>query len=1148
MARLSLTLFGPLRLAADDGSEVPLHADKVRALLAFLAVESGRPHRREELAGLLWPGYPEHSARQSLSQALFTVRQVLASALDGQDGVPLIITRSDVQLNCDGCALDAGTYDALLDACRRHGHPLSAPCEDCVSNLRRALELYQGEFLAGFSLRDSPEFEEWLLVQRERYHRRATEAAAALSHAQAGDQALESARRWVALDPLDEAGHRRLMALLAGSGHRSLAMAHYELCQRTLRTELGIEPEEATRALFESIRSGDPAVVHAPVLVAAPAIIERAPAAAPRPPPRHNLPAPVDSFVGRERELADVRGLVEDPAVRLVTLVGMGGMGKTRLALEVARACLPGFVGCAWIIDLAPLAAGAPAVRDGAVRLPAEEQSTAVAHAITSGLKVFEADKAAGLQGLLGSLASTLEGTPLLLLLDGCEPLIEGVVPVVAQLLARCPELTVLATSREPLRMAGEHLYELEPLALPDTPPPLAEEAPAPDLSVALSTGSVRLLAERAAASRYGVTIDASNLASAVEVCRQVDGIPLAIELAAARLSALTLEELSRRLNGHEKELDATEAARAQAERWTLLSAGSRAAHPRQRALLATLAWSYGLLVPAEQRLFARLSIFSGTFTRQAVEAVCAASDGVPGEVGSDAAALLGRLLDCSLVQRIELPGLGPRYRLLETLRVYAHEHLQESGELGAIAERHATYYAGLAEVADPVIRSGVPELQDVLRQMDADHENLAAAMRWCLAQGRAELAIRIGAGAHYWATYHARIRQYGEWVEAALALPESITPRDRARGLEVVSTFYMRAGRRAEQAELIPRLIMAAREAGDPVIEGWALWHQGTWARDTGDLERAVVLFRQSLALARAAGEEDLAGYDESFLALYEPRGVRLPLMEALVERASYGQRPYRETLCSRLALQDGDLAGAERHYRAAIAGWDGMGNYSMAGRLMRELAAVRALRGDYSELEVLIQRGLALLRQVGDRPGRPILLIDKGAMLWEQGQSAAARAALEEGLRAAQSAGYPGLVPMIQLWLAQVLASEGDLAEAEGLCSQAEVALGSEASEETAVSATVRGWVAHLQGACGDAARHWRRALEQRRQEDWRMDVARAAEHLGWALAGAGELDEAASLLAEAQSEREAIGMVLAPIEQPHHARAIRLVRVAA
>ncbi|MHB1318596.1 MAG: ATP-binding protein, partial [Anaerolineae bacterium] len=365
--------------------------------------------------------------------------------------------------------------------------------------------------------------------------------------------------------------------------------------------------------------------------------------------------AAVDSFVGRERELGQVRDLLCDPAVRLVTLVGAGGMGKTRLALEAARGILESIEGGAWLVEIVPLATGPTGgPRDGdSPERSTEALAAAVAHAVSSALHVTEADKAAGSAGLLGSLVTAISSQAVLIILDSCEPLLEGAAPVAAYLLAHCPNLRVLATSREPLRLAGEHLYQVPPLDIPSDP------------GAALVSGAVRLLAERVAAARYGATIDEHNANTAMEVCRRLDGMPLAIELAAARLSALTLEDLASRLDGHEAPFGTASALVPSGERWALLSAGSRAAHPRQRTLLNTLAWSYGLLEPEEQRLFERLSVFSGSFSLAAVESICDDAEAAPGgeaRPSGEVRSTLAALVDCSLVQRVPGPGDRQRY------------------------------------------------------------------------------------------------------------------------------------------------------------------------------------------------------------------------------------------------------------------------------------------------------------------------------------------------------------------------------------------------------------------------------------------------------------------------------------------------------
>ncbi|MHB1318595.1 MAG: hypothetical protein ACYCYF_08270, partial [Anaerolineae bacterium] len=480
-----------------------------------------------------------------------------------------------------------------------------------------------------------------------------------------------------------------------------------------------------------------------------------------------------------------------------------------------------------------------------------------------------------------------------------------------------------------------------------------------------------------------------------------------------------------------------------------------------------------------------------------------------------------------------------------ETVRVYAQERLEERGEASRVAERHARHYAALAEAAHPVIWSGAPELAGVLAEMDAEHDNLAAAMRWCLAEGRKETAIRLGSGAHMWAVYHARISQYGEWTREALALPGEVSPLLRARGLEVVSMYLMRAGRAQEMAALLPDLLAAAHEAKDPRREAWALWQQALYLRDTGEHTRCVELLGQSLTLARTAGDATMVRNDEAFLALYEERGVRLPRLEAQVARAPFGQRPYLETLCCRLAVQDGELEAAERHYRAAIAGWDELANYSMVGILMREVALLLAMRGDFSQTDALLAQGLSLVQQVGHRAGQAVILCATAALAQERGDWERARRALDECLPLAESVGPPGLVPFARLALAEVLAVERDWDRAAKLCEQVDAGAPAWNQDLQAAAAGTRGWIALLRGDAAESVAHCRKALARRLELDWLTDVASAREHLGWALAAAGERDEAEAVLATAQSEREAMGMVLYPVELPQHERAVALVR---
>ena len=341
MASLAIRLLGPLQVTINGEPVTEFYSDKVRAFLAYLAAESGHPHRREALAGLLWPEYPERSARQSLSQALFALRKALGeggTSHVGEGAAPLVTaTREAIHLNATGdCWVDATEFTALLDACQKHDHLSLEACQACAERLQQAVGLYEGGFLAGFSLGDSAEFEEWLLVRRERYRRLAVEALRALSAhcGQRGEhrQALAHAQRWVELEPLDEEGHRQIMRLLALSDQRSAALAQYETCRRALREELGVEPAPETIALYESVREDKLVATRAAEFLPQPAPVF--------PPVEEPAEVARPLFVARERELAQLSGWLESALAgqgRVGFIVGEPGSGKTMLMQEFAR-------------------------------------------------------------------------------------------------------------------------------------------------------------------------------------------------------------------------------------------------------------------------------------------------------------------------------------------------------------------------------------------------------------------------------------------------------------------------------------------------------------------------------------------------------------------------------------------------------------------------------------------------------------------------------------------------------------------------------------------------------------------------------------------------------------------------------------------
>jgi len=443
MARLSIYLLGPFHVLRDGSPVIGFESDKARALLAYLALEADRPQPRAYLAGLLWPDYPEQDARHSLRQALSNLRHSIADV----DATPpyLQITRDTIQYNRQSdCWLDVHALDALVDACQGHAHRRLDPCPPCIERLHQAVALYRGSFLQGFAPGAGLVFQEWMLLQEECYRRRVAGTLSQLArcHAWRGEHelVLRYARRHVALEPWREEAHRHIMRALALSGQRNAALLQYQCCRRVLADELGVEPEEETVALYRQVRDGADLASLTGL---------------------HNLPAPLSPLIGRELELTEIESRLCEPGCRLLALIGPGGAGKTRLALEVAR-------------DLA-FAGPARAFRDGIyfVPLPAspsvEAKIRAVAEAL--GLCGSTADRVQGQSSARIALTrqqllEALRRQRLLLILDGleCLPAGDG---FLADLLGAARQAKLLVTSRTRLGLVEEQDYLVAALPLP---------------------------------------------------------------------------------------------------------------------------------------------------------------------------------------------------------------------------------------------------------------------------------------------------------------------------------------------------------------------------------------------------------------------------------------------------------------------------------------------------------------------------------------------------------------------------------------------------------------------------------------------------------------------------------------------------------
>ncbi|HUP07966.1 MAG TPA: tetratricopeptide repeat protein [Caldimonas sp.] len=652
----------------------------------------------------------------------------------------------------------------------------------------------------------------------------------------------------------------------------------------------------------------------------------------------HNLPQPTSSFVGRLRELAEVEQRLGE--ARLVTVLGTGGLGKTRLALQAARALLGEFADGAWLVELAPLS-----------------NPQQVPQAVASALRLKEEPGRPVLDSVLRHAASR----ELLIVLDNCEHVVEAAAVLAQRLLGAGAHLRVLATSREPLRVPGEICWPLAPLELP--------AGAAPDVTAAQDAEAVQLFVERARAVRPDFALNAANVAAVVEICRRLDAIPLAIELAAARVRMLSIEQIARRLD----------------DRFRLLTGGDRTALPRQQTLRALIGWSYDLLSTPEQALLRRLAVFAGGWTLEAAEAV-----GADGVVARDQVVdLLGRLVERSLVA-MESGGL--RYRLLESVRAYALEHLERSGEGDATQTRHLGHYVDLAKRAATALWG--PEQGAWVAQLDHERENVLLAHHWCdrapdgarqglllvtklqlywmpgglleagyrmtleaLGRAGAQVSDEARCGALYAAS---QLAYFLGRLDAAVAHGAESLAIARARGFENrgIDALLMMgcaaddAGRGDESERLFVEAIEWARRCDDQGRLSYALNGLGGRHMET-DPEAGIPLFEESLQLAREVGDEDSVAVTLQNLARCQLRTGRFTqaterLREALQIALRIGAtRPtiYVLDACAALAAASGDAAAAARFLGAADAQWQRIKvDRPLAERMQAERTAAQA------------------------------------------------------------------------------------------------------------------------------------------------------------------------------------------------------------
>ncbi|MGW0781511.1 BTAD domain-containing putative transcriptional regulator [Streptomyces sp. NPDC002913] len=656
------SILGTTHALRADGSAVALGGARLRALLTVLALRAGRTVPVGMLVDEVWDGDPPADAPGALQALVGRLRRAL-----GRDAVAS--DENGYRLAADPDGVDLYRFERLAGEGARalaEGDAVKA-----VTVLDDALALWHGPALADLPDR-AVAAARWEAL---RLDARRTRIEAGLAQGRA-DDALPELAGLCADHPLDEPLQALRIRALRDAGRTAQALAAYDEVRTLLADRLGADPGPALRALHEELlRQDGPAP---------------APALAPAAPPvrQGNLRARLTSFVGREADIAALRG--DLARSRLITLLGPGGAGKTRLSQETAETVAANWPDGVWLAELAPV--DDPDAVPEAVLSALGARETVLRGAGAEGLRAVERGTEGGSGDAFARLAEHCSGRHMLLLLDNCEHVIAAAARLADHLLARCPGLTVLATSREPLGVPGELLRPVDPL-----PDPMA----------------LRLFADRGAAARPGFRVDADEetAAACAEICRRLDGLPLAIELAAARLRMLGPRQIAERLD----------------DRFRLLTSGSRTVLPRQQTLRAVVDWSWGLLDEDERAVLRRLSVFAGGCDLAAAEEVCSLPGAVLADV-RDVALLLGSLVDKSLVVAAPGDDGDMRYRLLETVAEYAGERLDEAGERTAAERRHLVHYREFARTTDPVLRG--PGQLDAIRRFEREYENLRTALR----------------------------------------------------------------------------------------------------------------------------------------------------------------------------------------------------------------------------------------------------------------------------------------------------------------------------------------------------------------------------------------------------------------------------------
>ncbi|HUN37933.1 MAG TPA: BTAD domain-containing putative transcriptional regulator [Trebonia sp.] len=930
---MQVAMLGPLEVRDDTGSPREVSGTRLRTLLMLLALRPGQVVAASGLIDELWGEHLPADAPNALQALVSRLRRAL--------GEPEAVASTDAgyQLRLDGGDIDVFRFERLA---ARGRAALRASPGEAASILAAALGLWRGTPLPEAAQTESGRAAVARLTELR--------LAVAEDHVDAQLRLGEPSPRLVAelegllaASPTRETLAGQLMRALAATGRRGAALAVYEQTRQRLADELGTAPSPQLAAVHASLLRED----------------GRRPAPAP---PQTNLPTALTSFIGRESDLAEVETLLRRH--RLVTLTGSGGAGKTRLAIEAARAALSGggFPGGAWLTELAPVTDPGDVAPTMLNALGLREQGLLITR---SGPATTDHQTLG--EEVLERLTSALAGRSALLVLDNCEHLIAIAATVADRILTRCPGVRILATSREPLNITGEAVWTVGPL------PALPAE---------------RLFAERASAASpsFRRTLDSSG--AVAHICRSLDGMPLAIELAAARTRTMTAEQIAGRLD----------------QRFQLLTGGSRIALPRHQTLRAVVDWSWDLLDDTERALLSRLSVFTGGATLEAAEQVC----GIPPVAAQEVIDRLAVLADKSLVT-VRHTEDGPRYGMLETIREYSRARLSDAGEAATLRRRHAEHFLGFAERAQPYLFG--PQQLEWLRRMGAEADNVHTAIRQAVTAGEVDTAIGLVGGFGWYWWLRSQKQEGGDL--AALALRSAPS-----------------TAQAADDQAMLGRLTAAYAFGGMLVMDSPQMARGVAWLREAetmaGRLRPPASTTFPYAALALAGALREMT---ES--------GGRMPpvALDSVVTDPHPWVGGMARIMRAQITLNHGGPIGqAKEDFHQALAAFQELGERWGLAMSVGGLAMIEEWQGEWAAATAHYQQAIDLAAELGTTEDETQFRLYLARAQWAHGgeERERSRAEVARALRDADRLGWPEVTSFAAYMAGTLARLDGDLATA--------------------------------------------------------------------------------------------------------------------